>query len=78
MLWVLFFSDAGNRLNRNAFKTTSNELTDIPIAAQPGVIQPNAAHGIINPLYKEAHNKFSIMMRRVRLATLMLVTNVSN
>ena len=31
--------------NRNAFNTTTRELTDIPSAASQGEINPNAANG---------------------------------
>ena len=51
-----------------AFSTTNSELTDMPSAAQIGVIQPMAAKGSTRPLYRLAQVRFSMMMRRVRCA----------
>ena len=47
---------AGMRVRRKAFSSTVSELSDMPMAAQIGVIQPSAAKGSISPLYRPAHS----------------------
>src|SRR6185436_16225531 len=43
---------AGALASRRAFRTTSNELADMPMAASHGGTQSRAARGIATPLYK--------------------------
>ena len=45
-------------IKRKAFNTTTNELADIPIAANHGAIKPSAANGKAVKLYKTAQPRF--------------------